>query len=156
PPTASKFIDGLKVSDQPLPEGLDGRWSLAPADADQPWALLFSDDNGETESGYLASLQFRDYKMTDAEIAGLGGTTAGGIFLFDSYLEEPRLAVRVEGARTIISWIGEGFLLEESDGVGSDASWRESEFPPQTEIIRGEVRNQFIIPAPSPATRFFR
>jgi len=68
----SKFIDGVNVNDQTA-GALNGRWGLFPT------ALLFSDEDGESQASYLNSVQIRNYKMSDAGIAALGGPTADGI-----------------------------------------------------------------------------
>lgn len=70
--TISKFIDGVKVSDQTA-GGLNGRWGLLPT------AILFGDEDGESQASYLNSVQIRNYKMSDAGVAALGGPSAGGI-----------------------------------------------------------------------------
>jgi hypothetical protein len=70
----SKFIDGIKFQDQLRGDTYDGRHALRQV------FLLFADENGETQPVYISSLQVRNYKMTDAEVAALGGvTSAGGI-----------------------------------------------------------------------------
>ena len=74
PPVVAKFIDGVKVAERTLNAGVDSRWALTQFDL-----LLFSDDNGETELGYINSLQIRDEKMSDIQIAAFGGATADGI-----------------------------------------------------------------------------
>lgn len=68
----SKFIDGVKVNDQSA-GGLNGRWGLLPT------ASLFSDEDGESQAAYLNSVQIRNYKMSDAGVAALGGPSADGI-----------------------------------------------------------------------------
>ena len=70
--TISKFIDGVKVSDQTA-GGLNGRWGLLPT------AILFGDEDGESQASYLNSVQVRNYKVSDAGIAALGGPSADGI-----------------------------------------------------------------------------
>ncbi len=70
--TISKFIDGVKVSDQTA-GGLNGRWGLLPT------AILFGDEDGESQASYLNSVQIRNYKMSDAGVAALGGPSADGI-----------------------------------------------------------------------------
>jgi len=71
----SKYIDGVKVADQTgwSGAGLNGRHALLPT------ALLFSDEDGESQAAYINSVQIRNYKMTDAGIAALGGPTADGV-----------------------------------------------------------------------------
>jgi hypothetical protein len=76
PPTVAKFVDGVKVGESPLAAlpAVDSRWAISPFDS-----AIFCDDNGETEVGYINSLQLRDEKMTDVLIAALGGPSAAGI-----------------------------------------------------------------------------
>lgn len=76
----SLYIDGSKVGEIPtrtftatgdvaagyVYSNVD-RWSL------QDKALLFGDDNGESGDMYVGGIQLRNYKMSDEEIAGLGG-----------------------------------------------------------------------------------
>ena len=67
-----KFIDGVKVGEQavdPARFALNGESGF----------LVLADDDGETWSGWLNSLHVTDRAMTEAEIATLGGATAGGI-----------------------------------------------------------------------------
>lgn len=67
-----KFIDGVLVGAQDL-DGVDGRWSL------NPTALLFTDNDNETQSGFVSSIQIHDAALPDGTIAALGGATAAGI-----------------------------------------------------------------------------
>lgn len=76
--TLDKYIDGVLVGSQTLGEGLDGRWALY-TDTDNLPTLIFSDNDGDTRVGYCSSVQFRNYYMSGAEIAALGGVTAGNI-----------------------------------------------------------------------------
>lgn len=69
-PAVAKFIDGVKVGYQTLGAGTDGRWSLDPS------ALTFSDEDGETSTAFVSSIQFRNGKLPDAAIAALGAPTA--------------------------------------------------------------------------------
>ena len=79
----SKFIDGVKVADQTgwSGTGLNGRHALLPT------ALLFSDEDGESQAAYINSVQIRNYKMSDAGIAALGLPTADGIPLVSGQWE---------------------------------------------------------------------
>ena len=67
-----KFIDGVLVGAQDL-DGVDGRWSL------NPTALLFTDNDNETHSGFVSSIQIHDAALPDGTIAALGGASAAGI-----------------------------------------------------------------------------
>jgi hypothetical protein len=70
----NKFIDGTLVGTQPY-TAQDGRWAL------QTWsyALLFTDNDDETQVGYVNSIQLRDYPLTLGQMAALGGPAAAGI-----------------------------------------------------------------------------
>jgi hypothetical protein len=86
----SKFIDGVNVNDQ-IAGALNGRWGLLPT------ALLFSDEDGESQAAYLNSVQIRNYKMSDAGVAALGGPSADGIPLVSGQwdFEAGNLAVTI-------------------------------------------------------------
>ena len=86
PPIMKKYIDGKKIGEEILPVDpvlgqLDGRWAIL----DQTSAygddsvLLFTDDGGRSEIGYVASIQFHDQVLSVGYVAALGGPTAGGI-----------------------------------------------------------------------------
>lgn len=53
PAIVSRYIDGVKVGDSQLAlsSAVDSRWAFSPFDT-----AIFSDDNGETEIGYINSL----------------------------------------------------------------------------------------------------
>src|SRR5436853_348441 len=72
-PLVSKYLDGVKVADQVLDTGLDGRWAL------RPEMYFLNDEDGESELGYVNSVQMRATKVSDAVVAILGGPSAGGI-----------------------------------------------------------------------------
>jgi hypothetical protein len=73
--TISKYVDGVKTADQTgwSGAGFDGRHAMLPT------FLLFSDEDGESQLAYVNSVQYRNYKMTDDEVALLGGPSASGI-----------------------------------------------------------------------------
>lgn len=110
-----KYIDGVSVLTGPIgtsPLGvhdaqylststnvLDGgsvdmRWSLGPT------VLLLADEDGDLKPMYISSIQIRSGRMTDAEIAALGGATAskipGGL----------SLKATKSGNSIIIDWTG--------------------------------------------------
>ena len=72
PPVLDKYIDGVKVGSERV-SGVDSAFALL------DYFYLISDDTGETEVGYINSLQVRDEKMSDGLIAALGAPTAAGI-----------------------------------------------------------------------------
>lgn len=70
------YVDGAlqNIVQTPSSWGLDGRFSLGTN------FHLFADEDSEVRpEWFINSLQIRDYAMTDAEIAALGGPTAAGI-----------------------------------------------------------------------------
>ncbi len=96
-PVISKFIDGVKVSDQArtAPQ-LDARHSL------RPTAQLFQDESGECQLAYINSIQFRNYKMRDHEIAALGGPDAAGIPIVSSQWDFNEGAIFADGLKSTI------------------------------------------------------
>ncbi|HPD28647.1 MAG TPA: metallophosphoesterase [Phycisphaerae bacterium] len=77
--TMAKYINGSLVGVQSLADSLDGRWSLYSTNTAPDWLLLFADNDNDTKTGYVNSIQFRDYVMSAPEIAELGGPSANGI-----------------------------------------------------------------------------
>ncbi len=69
--TLVKFIDGVEVGTQTVETA---RFTVADGGM-----LLFSDEDGESLRTNVDGLLFTDVAMSPAEIAALGGTTAGGI-----------------------------------------------------------------------------
>jgi hypothetical protein len=111
--TLKKYLNGTLVGTQTLGEGTDGRWSLAPT------ALLFADEDGETNPGYVNSIQFRNGVMSDAEVAALGGVTTDGIPGL-----APSIASIVKSGNTVvISWTGSPGLRLEQNSTLSSAGW---------------------------------
>ena len=71
-----KYIDGELFAVQQLPEAeadIDGRFSLASS------ALLFADEDGESQAAYVNSIQIRNYAMDADEVRALGAPSAQGI-----------------------------------------------------------------------------
>ncbi len=96
-PVISKFIDGVKVSDQTrtAPQ-VDARHSL------RATAQLFQDNDGESQLAYVNSIQFRNYKMRDHEIAALGGPDASGIPIVSGQWDFNEGAVFADGLKSTI------------------------------------------------------
>jgi hypothetical protein len=75
PPVVVKYVDGIKQDDWTTGQSLD-----APRRALQPTAILFGDgDQDERREMYVNSIQIRAGRLTDAELALLGGPSADGI-----------------------------------------------------------------------------
>jgi hypothetical protein len=134
-PTVAKFIDGVKVGQQTLPQGRDGRWSLAPASHPlTPWALLFADNDGDNSYAFVSSVQIRNGRFSDAAIAALGAPTAGKI--------PGAICIGRQGANLSIRWSGNA-LQTANDVTG-----------PWTTIVG--ATKPFVIPTPLGAKKFFR
>jgi len=75
PPVVVKYVDGIKQDDWTANQGLDNlRRSMAPT------AILFGDgDQDERREMYVSSIQVRAGRLSDAELALLGGPSADGI-----------------------------------------------------------------------------
>jgi len=73
-----KFVDGEEVGLQNL-GAIDGRWSIYSRFDATPWFYLFTDDSGETSSGFVSSFLFADVALSPERIAELGGADADGI-----------------------------------------------------------------------------
>jgi hypothetical protein len=72
-PTVLKYVDGVKGGRQTLAQGRDGRWSLGST------LTQFQDPAGESQMGYLNSLQIRDRALSEGELRLLGPPTSSGI-----------------------------------------------------------------------------
>jgi len=75
PPVVVKYVDGIKQDDWTANQGLDN-----PRRALQPTAVLFGDgDQDERRVMYVNSVQIRPDRLSDAQLALLGGPSAAGI-----------------------------------------------------------------------------
>jgi hypothetical protein len=102
-PVLTKFIDGVKVGNQTTGlSGPDGRFSL------DPFALLFADQDGDTDDLYVSSVQFSSGRRPDAFIAALGGPSAAKI--------PGCIRANNQGGNVVISWTG-GVPLEGADNL---------------------------------------
>jgi 3',5'-cyclic AMP phosphodiesterase CpdA len=111
--TMAKYINGSPVGTQLLADSLDGRWSLYSTNTAPDWLLLFADDNSDTRTGYVNSVQFRDYVMSAVEIAELGGPSADGIPIptapTNLYLVSPNGGEHFQaGSTQTVSWTVSG------------------------------------------------
>jgi hypothetical protein len=105
----AKFIDGVKVGQQVLTEGRDGRWSLAPSThVTTPYGLLFADDNVDVQPGYVSSIQIRSDRLSDELIRRMGGPSRFKI--------PGCITITREGNQVKISWTG-GVPLQSADEI---------------------------------------
>jgi hypothetical protein len=150
-PVVEKFLDGVKVGEQVLGAGVDGRWALYTAsDANTPYALLFADNDSDYAMTYVSSVQFLDGRLNDAAIMALGTPTASGIPLPSQ--AAPSISVSRSGANILISWpaSASGFTLQ-SSGAIAGAAWSSAG---GTSVTSGD---QVTVTVPITAeNRFFR
>lgn len=74
------YIDGNEVGvitpgNNSNNAGVDGRWALSPGNI----ATLFTDNDGETATGFVNSIQLHNEPLSRAQMAALGGATAAGL-----------------------------------------------------------------------------
>jgi hypothetical protein len=75
PPVVVKYVNGIKQDDWTTGQSLDN-----PRRALQPTAILFADgDQDERRAMYVNSIQIREGRLSDAQLALLGGPEASGI-----------------------------------------------------------------------------
>ncbi|MEP0842581.1 MAG: PEP-CTERM sorting domain-containing protein [Phycisphaerae bacterium] len=74
-PTFFKYINGNLVGSQVLN---NSRWSIwSDASGNPSWVL--SDNDGDTEAGYVDKIRFYDTALSESEMAALGGLTNGPV-----------------------------------------------------------------------------
>lgn len=78
--TWTKYINGGYVGEQ---DASSSRFSLDPS------YLLFTDNNSETQPGYVSSFRFEDYTMSANDILQLGGAHAAGTATSGQTLPDP-------------------------------------------------------------------
>lgn len=136
-PIMAKFINGVKVGQQVLSEGRDGRWSLAPStDATTPWALLFADDNNvEVQPGYVSSIQIRNDRLSDELIRRMGGP---------SRFKIPGCIKITRGANALtIAWTG-GVGLESATNL--NGPWTDVAGATSPHTVNGPTGQRFYRP----------
>ncbi len=69
-----KYIDGAFVGEETGVQ-IDGRWALIAGGT----ADLFSDDNGQSQPGFVNSIQLRTEALNPGQVLALGGPSAAGV-----------------------------------------------------------------------------
>lgn len=125
PRVVGKYINGFKHRDDVKGDGnaLDSRFALPPE------IVLFQDgDDNEQSSAYINTIQIREGRMSEEEIAALGGPSADGIPMASAGNGGPqppgiRLTIARNGTDVTISWpeTAVGHVLEVTDDLGKPA-----------------------------------
>jgi len=125
PPVVTKFLDGVKHADQLMPNNqLDGPRRTLPLEG----FVLFGDEDGERHPCYVNSIQLREGKLSDAELAALGTPSSLGIPLLLSVPEaapEAILSFQRQGQFLFLSWPASltGFILEATPSL-TEPDWQ--------------------------------
>ena len=132
-PIVAEFINGVKVGQPVLAEGLDGRWSLSgnPATA---WALLFADNDTDVQHGFVSSIQLRAGRLSDAAIMAMGGPQSTKI--------PGAICARTSGSNIMINWSG-SMLESATEAAG-----------PWTRVVNAS--NPYQVPRPLAGRKFYR
>lgn len=109
----TKYIDGVRVGQQ-NGTGIDGRFSLGTT------AMVFTDNDGDTAPGFANSIQFRNWVMTDAAVAALGGATADGI---PGVVTRPTLGATLGQTGLTITVSGTGTFQLQRKTLLTDPQW---------------------------------
>ncbi len=128
PPILAKYINGVKNLDQITGNRghVDSEFALS-----IPEIVLFGDSDNENSDAYLSALQIREGRMSDDEVAALGGPDADGIpqaaigaTAAPASGGTPTLAIAQAGSKVTLSWQANitGFTLESNTALGT-ANW---------------------------------
>lgn len=121
----TKYIDGVKVGDQALPGGIDGRYALGPA------ALLFTSglaSPSRAQPGLVNSIQFIDSCLSAEAVAALGPATAKGLPPGNAAIA--LIEAQVDSGLLHLRWTGPAGLFDvERKKAFADAEWRTSAGP---------------------------
>ena len=112
PPVVVKYVDGIFQDNWTANQGLDH-----PRRALQPHAVLFSDgDQDERREWWVNAVQIRSGRLSNAQIAALGGPSAAGIPIAIEVAEPPALSASLGAGGLTISWPADatGYTLESS------------------------------------------
>jgi hypothetical protein len=140
PGTITKFVDGVR-QDNWRTDSVDGRRAL------RDFAILFADgDADERRRIWVNSIQIHDGKLSDADIAALGGPSAGGIPLLIPLEDEtPAIEFAVNNGNLVLTWFVDGYTLEATSDL--NAAWQP---------VAGVSGNTASIPIAQTGNRFFR
>jgi hypothetical protein len=146
PRVVGKYINGFKHTTTVTPgsngDALDSRFSLPPV------IELFSDsDDNERTECWVNAVQIREGRMSDEEIAALGGPDANGIpsaTAGSALVPPPKFNKPTFSAGQItLTWTGGGTLLESTNLV----NWT---------LVPGNPSSPYTVPVSLAGKKFFR
>ncbi|GEM_PF-875245 len=149
PPILAKYINGVKNIDAigGTRGHVDSEFALS-----VPEIVLFGDSDNENSDAYINAVQVREGRMSDEEIAALGGPDPDGIpaaaigaAAASAPPTRPQLKHARSGANLTLSWDGAGFTLESTPTL-TNPSWS---------AVAGAANNSIVIQV-GPGTRFYR
>jgi YVTN family beta-propeller protein len=114
----SKYVNGVKVADQVLPGGVDGRYALGPT------VQLFTSGlaGAFTRPGYVSSIQFVNGCLGPEDIAALGSVSAAKLPAGNAALRITNATVK--DSRLTLSWNGpEGLFQVQRAASLLDPDW---------------------------------
>jgi hypothetical protein len=132
PPILAKYINGVKNLDQITGTRghVDSEFAMS-----IPEIILFGDSDNEQSDAFVNAIQVREGRMSDEDVAALGGPDAGGIpsasigaaatVTTPPVGAPPKLLANRTGLTLTISWdvSATGFVLEETGSLGSPITW---------------------------------
>jgi len=145
PRVVGKFVNGFKHTTTVTSNGdaLDSRFSLPPE------FELFSDEDNERTECYVNAIQIREGRMTDEDIAALGGPDANGIPSAPAgggFVIVPRPKFNnpmVSGGQLTLTWTGTGALQESTNLV----NWA---------VVPGNPTSPYVISTSLAASKYYR
>jgi len=145
PRVVGKYINGFKHTTTVTGDGdaLDSRFSLPPE------FELFSDEDNERTECYVNAIQIREGRMSDTDIAALGGPDASGIPSAPAGggsvpVPPPRFNNPVLSfGQVTITWTGTGTLFESTNLI----YWA---------TVPGNPTSQYVVDPSLAARKFYR
>ena len=145
PRVVGKYINGFKHTNTVTSNGdaLDSRFSLPPE------IELFGDEDNERTECWVNAIQIREGRMSDADIAALGGPNASGIPSAPAgggFVPVPPPLFNnpvLSGGMVTIAWTGTGTLLESTNLVIFTA-------------VPGNPTSPYVVPVSSASRKYYR
>jgi hypothetical protein len=154
PPILAKYINGVKNFDaiSGSRAHLDSEFAFS-----IPEIVLFGDSDNENSDAYLSAFQVREGRMSEGDIAALGGPDPTGIpsasigavaAVTPPVTNPPKIALGLAASNLTISWdaSASGFTLESTPTLAKPITWT---------TVSGVANNSVTITI-GPGTKFYR